>query len=904
MAGKGGLEANGGLLQGTGTRPTFFGSAMRLYKTDVAFRGVTDFAVIGAVVLAFLHPPASAPWSSVLSHLPSGSGNPAGGQSGPGGTTQQLGGGVVVAPAPPMPSPTPTPTPTPTPGYAISFPDAVKQASLAAAFPEVDEAAFQSSAALDQPRLRAAARLVRSERYVEITDILKDANGSDANVALLRAIALLARDTDEAGAAAESLLRFAANAGQRRASVLYGQLLVAGWKGIITNVDQGRALIEKAAAEGDRSAQRVAAIGYIAGAFGVFDPAKARDLFAKAAAAGDAPAMLHYAYMLNGGIAGPQDPPAALDWLRRAANAGLTSAQYTLGDWLVEQYKANMLDDPREAVQWLERVYQKGHDIDALIELAYFFADVGRGSWNDLKKSHQYSTLCSGIRHATCQWSNGLEFEDGMGTERDLARAYAHFLLAKELSYDGAAEKVAKLENELTSEQKAKGAEWAATIRAALKPVPSALYMQYPDAQLIDPWVAAPDRLAAAGPGGGGANTTDQQGQSPQTATPDGLAIPFDDAIVKPDLFPYKWIDIDESVFAKSAPNTREGLAAAVKEYRAGRYDYMIPQLMLKRVDIDDPNVLMIRGVAIYVSGDTESINQQAEQLWTAATQAGQRQASVLLGSLLVEEPKGITQDVAKGRSLIERAAAANDRYALRQLGSAWIGGLFGQADPEKAQVYYQRSADAGDPVAALYLAALIQKGVGTFHPRYALEYLRRSAQGGFTPAQRTLGEYLVERYRQKTPGSNLSDDVAEGALWLARAANAGSLWSRIHLAYLYAWYGREAPWQDKRKALEIAKTCIDVKYSWCHYVYAELLQETPGVPRDLVRTYAHYDVARTLELKDAIEGLEKIEKSMTTREVAAGRELSRTIQAKLKEVPNTALFTEPQPRGTIIEAR
>ena len=74
------------------------------------------------------------------------------------------------------------------------------------------------------------------------------------------------------------------------------------------NVAEGRRLIEAAGDAGDRLGQRLAAIGYITGEFGAFDPIKARDLLRQASQAGDAPAMLFYAHMLDGGLARPRRP--------------------------------------------------------------------------------------------------------------------------------------------------------------------------------------------------------------------------------------------------------------------------------------------------------------------------------------------------------------------------------------------------------------------------------------------------------------------------------------------------------------------------------------------------------------------------------------------------------------------
>jgi hypothetical protein len=53
-----------------------------------------------------------------------------------------------------------------------------------------------------------------------------------------------------------------------------GLLLVTGREGVARDVESGRQLIEAAAAAGERTAQRLAALGYLTGEFGRLDPLK------------------------------------------------------------------------------------------------------------------------------------------------------------------------------------------------------------------------------------------------------------------------------------------------------------------------------------------------------------------------------------------------------------------------------------------------------------------------------------------------------------------------------------------------------------------------------------------------------------------------------------------------------
>ena len=166
-----------------------------------------------------------------------------------------------------------------------------------------------------------------------------------------------------------------------------------------SNPDEGRRLIEAGAAAGDRQALRFAGIGYLSGDFGTLDPVKAAELLQQAADAGDAMAAGVYSRMLAEGIGvAAADGKQAEHYLRVAANGGLTVAQLTLGQWLSAQSEQGLRPDPQEAIHWLTRAYEKGHMVDALIELAYLHAPAAKSPpWKDLARAMSYVRRCSGF---------------------------------------------------------------------------------------------------------------------------------------------------------------------------------------------------------------------------------------------------------------------------------------------------------------------------------------------------------------------------------------------------------------------------------------------------------------------------------------------------------------------------
>jgi len=463
------------------------------YRGDMVFHVVADVAAIGTALLLFFIEVPTSPVSAAKSSVgKSTATSPAAVNPAPKSTatTTPDSKPVDVATLTPQSTPkseTPGVTTTPAaPVVPIEFPDDVKHPSLANFIVvNIDDSAFVRSAPTDQQKLAAAARALRSQQFAAMAKALSDANAVDANVAFLRGLAELNLPGPEAAKSSEQFLRAASEAGHRQASILFGRLLVKPPQGIAKDLTRGRSLIEDAAAAGDRLAQRLAGIAYLSGEFGVVNAAKARTLFHSAAEAGDAPAMLFYAFMLSWALGGPADQPAAADFLHRAAATGLTRAQDTLGVWLLDRYKQKAIDDPREGVEWLERAYRRGYSMRALNALALFYGDQSHPPpWNDKNKVSELANLCSGLNNPWCQAENGWAFQLGVGRNRDLVKAFAHYQVAIELGYANAAKSLQAIEGLMKGPaEKTAAVELSQTIRANLKPLASMWAMQYVGAE-------------------------------------------------------------------------------------------------------------------------------------------------------------------------------------------------------------------------------------------------------------------------------------------------------------------------------------------------------------------------------------------------------------------------------------
>jgi TPR repeat protein len=525
-------------------RPPFFRFAWRLYWSEDSFRGLIDFAVIGTIVLFFLEPSVKqsvhdlSDWASSrinwmmglqrTQERPSHSSV----QSLPAAAQAAASSAVAASAAeavtlsPPMPSVVEPPAPSiaeqrpstslaapPTGGEAraaspwvmdvpMPLPPAWKVPRLLSQqfLIEIDEAAFRSSTPDDQQHLKKAAGDYRAARFDDMIDDLTDASSSDANVLFLRALGVLRETGSNRFSAAHGLLQAAVSGGQRQAAIVLGILLVTAPQGVDKDLQQGKNLIETAAAAGDHMAQRAAGIGNIDGEFGSLDPTRGVAWIRRAAEAGDAPAMLHYGFLLSIGSGVEKNPALAEDYVRRAATAGLTAAQETLGAWIVERYKSGLVADPSEGLRWLEQAYELGYSTYALVRLGLFYDEDGRGAWRDRDKAFSLITLCIGYANSSCQFVYAWHLANGVGTRMNPVESYARYEVARQLGSPKAPERIQALQRVLAQGEEPKAIELAESIRGALRPIPTTVVFQYPGGPpQPSPWpVTASSAPAAA----------------------------------------------------------------------------------------------------------------------------------------------------------------------------------------------------------------------------------------------------------------------------------------------------------------------------------------------------------------------------------------------------------------------
>jgi TPR repeat protein len=353
----------------------------------------------------------------------------------------------------------------------------------------VDRSPFRNSAAADQPKLAAALGALYRFDWAKAIDILKSATATDPNVQFVTALALLVPNSTDQTRNAEALLREASAGGNRQAGSVLGRLLFSGAGGMQKDETAGRKLIDHAVAAGEPYAMRLAAAGYVSGEFGgTYDTVKAVDLLRKAADRGELIAMAQLAFCIDTGRGGlTRDTAKAIDYLQRASDAGFEGAQLTLARWLRDRYGYRESTDLSESIKWFERAYRQGHSVFALGELAYVYRYAREAPWFDTKRSFELLQLCAPYRNAYCQNWLARAYHDGAGTARDYTQAYAHYTVAKELGRQDTAPNLQRLDDFLQPDVKAKAAELAKSISAALKPIPRPIMLETAETETAGP---------------------------------------------------------------------------------------------------------------------------------------------------------------------------------------------------------------------------------------------------------------------------------------------------------------------------------------------------------------------------------------------------------------------------------
>jgi TPR repeat protein len=224
--------------------------------------------------------------------------------------------------------------------------------------------------------------------------------------------------------------------------------------------------------------------------------------------------------------------------------------------------------------------------------------------------------------------------------------------------------------------------------------------------------------------------------------------------------------------------------------------------------------------------------------------------------------------DQARGKEILERAAAAGDAYAIHTLGQIYYEGRGVPKDLEKAKSLFDTAARMGHSFSMNSLGRMYQRGETVpVDPNLARRYWEESAARGDIYGIDNLGFVYLE-------GIGAQKDTAKALSYFKQASDLGHPEAPNNIGRLYV-LGEGGPvnYPEARKWYMIGADRGD---AWAAYNLGELYRLGKGGPVDPVQ--AGYFYARAAALINRVEPAELARKELANLDVAQKQRVLRLL--------------------------
>lgn len=275
-----------------------------------------------------------------------------------------------------------------------------------------------------------------------------------------------------------------------------------------------------------------------------------------------------------------------------------------------------------------------------------------------------------------------------------------------------------------------------------------------------------------------------------------------------------------------TAPQAVDGPAKeALDTFKAGDHTRAV-ELAKPLAESGNADALYLMGFAHETGQGAEASKDKALEFYRKAAAAKSKDAAYRMSFILLASEKETERDQA--RETLETAAKDDPSVAGRILGEAYLRGLLTPApDPDKAIVWWQRAADAGD-VPSILLMARFYEGQFGFpelkDPKAALETYAKAAELGDAGAMAALGSRYLS-------GDEKLRDEKKGREWLKKAIAV-----KEYTAYLALGDYEENVKKDPEAALAEYERGKDAGQIDCTLRAAEFYLEGKGTDKDSAR--------------------------------------------------------------------
>ena len=180
-------------------------------------------------------------------------------------------------------------------------------------------------------------------------------------------------------------------------------------------------------------------------------------------------------------------------------------------------------------------------------------------------------------------------------------------------------------------------------------------------------------------------------------------------------------------------------------------------------------------------------------------------------------------------------------------------------------------AALAGDPVAALEVAARLAEGRGVSQDLpSAVAWYERAAEAGLAPAQYRLGSIFEK-------GHGVPKDLTAAMDWYRRAAEAGNVKAMHNLAVLYAEGAGGEP--DLERAAGLFRQAAEHGVRDSQFNLAILHARGLGVPQDMIEAYKWFAVAADSGDSESVKRRDIIAAALSPEDLAKAEAAAAAFQ-------------------------
>ena len=246
---------------------------------------------------------------------------------------------------------------------------------------------------------------------------------------------------------------------------------------------------------------------------------------------------------------------------------------------------------------------------------------------------------------------------------------------------------------------------------------------------------------------------------------------------------------------------------------------------------------------------------------------------AILVGAVKLAECYDTGQKVLVSVTITPEtvATALESLRRIEEASTAQSGGDYGTAQRLLHPIAEQGVADA-----QFLLGSMYENGQGVNQDDdQATHWYKEAARQGLAGAQYCLWRmyYRLDRHAD------------EGVDWLRQAAEQGYTDAQYRLAKSYHT-GTGGLAMDQHKAFDWYEKSAERGHIKSHYSLGRMIEQGHGAEKDLVRAYAHYDVALRLKYSKAKPRLEDLQASLSSSQINQGKSIATGI---LKDLSTTS---------------